>query len=46
MARPFQTKTTEELRQLLWYFNKTKDLEGVRWIKDEALHRLLGAIEK
>jgi len=46
MDRPFQAKTTEELRQLLWYFNKTKDIEGVQWVKDEALHRVLGAISK
>ena len=46
MDRPFKTKTTEELRTLLLYFAKTKDPEGVQWIKDEALTRVLEKISK
>lgn len=41
MGRPFKTKTTEELRTLLLYFDKTKDSEGIQWVKDEALYRLM-----
>lgn len=45
MPRPFKTKTTEELRALLLYFAKSKDPEGIQWVKDEALYRILGHLE-